>query len=112
MRSHANRTLTQGDCNNSAGCGYSFRASTNSYGPGFNTAGGGYYVAERTSNYIKVWFWSRKDASVPAAVKSGASNVDTSTFGTPAAYFPSSNTCNLDGHFGAHNIIINLTFCT
>ena len=30
--------------------------------------------------------------------------------GTPYAYFPSQS-CNISEHFGAHNLIINLTFC-
>lgn len=32
---------------------------------------------ERTSSYIKVWFWARDDESVPDDVQNGASEVDT-----------------------------------
>ncbi len=30
--------------------------------------------------------------------------------GTPFAFFPSTS-CDIDSHFGPHNIIINLTLC-
>lgn len=65
---------------------------------------------ERSSTYIKVWFWPRNSASVPAAVKNGASSADTSTFGTPFADFVNTN-CDIPSHFGSHHIIINLTLC-
>ena len=62
--------------NGNAGCGVRSTAS-NSYGPAFNSAGGGWYAMERTDSFIKVWFWSRNDASVPADVKNGATSIDT-----------------------------------
>jgi hypothetical protein len=65
---------------------------------------------ERTSTYIKVWFWPRNSATVPAQVKSGASPIDTSTWGTPFAAFVNSG-CDIASKFGPENIIINLTFC-
>lgn len=63
--------------NGNAGCGVAL-PTTNSYGPAFNSAGGGYYVMERTPSFIKVWFFSRQ-SSVPAAVSSGAQTIDTSS---------------------------------
>ena len=63
--------------NNNAGCGVAM-PTTNSYGPAFNAAGGGYYVMERTTSFIKVWFFSRQSA-VPATVSSGGNTIDTST---------------------------------
>lgn len=85
---------------------------------------------ERTPNFIKVWFWSRQDGSVPSDVKNGHTSLDTDnwvrtrrtvdaesmyqlvslTQGTPFAFFPSTD-CDLDSHFGWHNIVINLTLC-
>lgn len=81
------RTQTQQNCDVSATsnsrCGVRFSAA-NSYGPAFNQARGGWYVYQRTSAGLKVWFWSRTVAAAtgkpPAAVVNGASNVDTSTF--------------------------------
>ncbi|TFK73373.1 laminarinase [Pluteus cervinus] len=91
-----------------AGCGVQINDSR-SYGPAFNNAGGGWLAVERTTSFIKVWFWSRA-VSPPSDVANGAANVNTDGWGTPAAYFPSSS-CNISQKFGPHNIIINLTFC-
>ncbi|KDQ52661.1 glycoside hydrolase family 16 protein [Jaapia argillacea MUCL 33604] len=96
--------------NGNAGCGVK-APTTNSYGPTFNANGGGWYAMERTTTYIKVWFWPRNSASVPSDVKtSGSASVNTGNWGTPTAYFPNTD-CNLASHFGANNIIINLTLC-
>lgn len=65
---------------------------------------------ERTSTYIKVWFWPRNSRSVPEQIKSCGSVVDTRTWGTPFASFVN-DSCDIDSHFGPENIIINLTFC-
>lgn len=92
-----------------SGCGVKSSAS-NSYGPAFNSAGGGWYAVERTDSFIKVWFWSRNAGGIPSDVTSGATSVDTDNWGTPFAYFPNTS-CDIDSHFGWHNIIINLTFC-
>ncbi|QRV78202.1 glycoside hydrolase family 16 protein [Ceratobasidium sp. AG-Ba] len=104
---------TQLDCNyqvnGNAGCGVK-SPDGNSYGPSFNSAGGGWYVMERTSSFIKIWFWPRNSGNVPASVKNGASQVDTAGFGKPSALFVN-NSCDFNSHFGPENIIINLTFC-
>ncbi|KAB5591108.1 Endo-1,3(4)-beta-glucanase [Ceratobasidium theobromae] len=106
-------TTTGTDCNwqvnGNAGCGVK-APQTNSYGPSFNTNGGGWYAMERTTTYIKVWFWPRNSAAVPAQVKNGASSIDTSTWGTPFASFVNTS-CDISSKFGPENIIINLTFC-
>ncbi|KAL1755379.1 glycoside hydrolase family 16 protein [Schizophyllum commune] len=104
---------TQPDCNvnvnGNAGCGV--RMSTPlSYGPSFNANGGGWFVTERTSAAISVWFWARNDPSVPAAVRDRRNDIVSGDLGTPQAYFPNTN-CNFGSHFGALRIIINLTFC-
>ncbi|KAJ7349959.1 endo-beta-glucanase [Mycena albidolilacea] len=92
-----------------AGCGVKLSQAT-SYGPAFNANGGGWYATERTNSFISVWFWPRNDPAVPADVKAGGGSVDTDNWGTPSATFPST-TCDIEEHFAAHNIIINLTFC-
>ncbi|KZP26131.1 glycoside hydrolase family 16 protein [Athelia psychrophila] len=101
------------DCNandnGNAGCGVQ-SPDANSFGPTFNAAGGGYYAMERTSTSIKVWFWARGSAYIPAALSSGASSIDTSGWGEPTAYFPNTD-CNIANSFSALNIVINLTFC-
>lgn len=65
---------------------------------------------ERTPHFIKVWFWTRSANNVPSDVKNGETKVNTDAWGTPFAYFPSTD-CDLDSHFGFHNIVINLTLC-
>ncbi|KAJ3485120.1 hypothetical protein NLI96_g5177 [Meripilus lineatus] len=94
---------------NNAGCGVKV-PSSNSYGPAFNNAGGGWYAMERTDSFIKVWFWSRGAGNIPNDVRNGATTVNTDAWGTPFAYFPD-NSCDINDHFGWQNIIINLTLC-
>ncbi|KAH7909590.1 glycoside hydrolase family 16 protein [Hygrophoropsis aurantiaca] len=94
---------------NNSGCGVAL-ADDNSYGPDFNMEGGGWYAIERTSSYISIYFWERGSTSVPNDVKYPGFTINTSTWGTPAAYFPSTD-CDFATHFGPHNIVINLTFC-
>ncbi|KAJ7669535.1 laminarinase [Mycena polygramma] len=94
--------------NSNAGCGVKLN-DARSYGPTFNSNGGGWYAVERTNTFIKVWFWPRNGA-VPADVKSGGASVDTDNWGTPSAFFPDTS-CPLSSKFGPNNIVINLTFC-
>ncbi|RPD81602.1 2 beta-glucanase [Lentinus tigrinus ALCF2SS1-7] len=102
---------TDCDTNVNGNQGCAVKAPTaNSYGKSFNAAGGGYYAMERTTSFIKIWFWSRNDGSVPADVKTAGSSVNTDDWGEPAALFVS-DTCDIPSHFGSHNIIINLTLC-
>ncbi|KZP26125.1 glycoside hydrolase family 16 protein [Athelia psychrophila] len=106
-------TTVSTDCNanddGNAGCGVQ-SPDSNSFGPAFNAAGGGYYAMERTTTSIKVWFWARDSAYIPAAFTSGATSIDTSSWGEPTAYFPNTD-CDIDTEFGSLNIVINLTFC-
>jgi len=103
----------QNDCNvavnGNAGCGVKM-PTPNSYGPTFNSNGGGWFAVERTNSFIKVWFWPRNGASIPSDVRSGTSTVNTGNWGTPTAFFPNTQ-CDLTSHFQENNIIINLTFC-
>ncbi len=119
------RSSTGNNCDvaatGNAGCGVRV-SDTSSYGPTFNSRGGGWYVQEvtresayiffpryaleRTDAFIKVWFWSRTATNVPADVLNGAASVNTDGWGTPTAFFPN-NSCSLTSHFGPHNIVIN-----
>ncbi|KAF8761258.1 glycoside hydrolase family 16 protein [Rhizoctonia solani] len=113
LHSALHPTTTNTNCdwtvNGNAGCGVQAPVA-NSYGPAFNSVGGGWYAMERTSTYIKVWFWPRNSGAVPSQVRNGASSIDTSTWGRPFALFVNSS-CNIASKFGPENIIINLTFC-
>ncbi|KAI9455818.1 glycoside hydrolase family 16 protein [Boletus coccyginus] len=85
--------------------------SPNSFGPSFNSAGGGWYAIERTSSFIKVFFWSRHSINVPKDISSPGSTIHTDNWGIPAAYFPSSANCNFATHLSPFNIVIDLDFC-
>ncbi|KAG2366690.1 glycoside hydrolase family 16 protein [Suillus spraguei] len=107
-------TFKTTDCDTSvagnAGCAVKLTQDMNSFGPGFNRNGGGWYAMERTPHHIKVWFWERSDPSVPLDVSRGESIINTIHWGTPGAHFPSTQ-CDFQSHFGGNSIIINLTFC-
>ncbi|KAI0087574.1 putative laminarinase [Irpex rosettiformis] len=106
-------TATVNNCDvntdGNSGCGVQ-APTTNSYGPSFNSNGGGFYAMERTNSFIKVWFWPRNAGNVPSDLKSGAASVNTANWGTPTANFPNTS-CDIASHFDANNIIINLTLC-
>jgi len=91
------------------GCGVTVDDSR-SFGPTFNSQGGGWFALERTDSFINVWFWSNTDDTVPSDVQNGSESVDTGNWGTPRAFFPNTD-CDIASHFGPHNIIIDLTFC-
>ncbi|KJA25440.1 glycoside hydrolase family 16 protein [Hypholoma sublateritium FD-334 SS-4] len=106
-------TPAQNNCdanvNSNSGCGVKV-SDARSYGPTFNSDGGGWYAVERTSDFIKVWFWSRQATGIPTDAMNGATSVDTDNWGTPQAYFPSTS-CPISSMFAPQNIVINLTFC-
>ncbi|CAL1706208.1 unnamed protein product [Somion occarium] len=99
------------DVNTSGNTGCGVQAPTaDSYGPAFNAIGGGWYAMERTTTFIKVWFWGRNSGNVPSDVRNGGGSVNTDAWGTPTAFFPNSQ-CDINSHFGPNEIVINLTFC-
>ncbi|GLB37115.1 putative glycoside hydrolase family 16 protein [Lyophyllum shimeji] len=98
--------------NYNQGCGTSF-SSPNSYGTGFNDAGGGWYVLERSSTQgISVWFWSRTDDSVPTSVSHGLGTIyPDPSWGPPEAHF-SVDSCAHETFFNdTHQMIFDITFC-
>ena len=69
------------------------------------------YAMERTSTFIKIWFWQRDVSNVPSDIQDSSSDsIDTAAWGTPTAYFPNTQ-CDIEDKFAPANIIINLTFC-
>jgi hypothetical protein len=110
--SQTGTTLTtncDAEVDNNAGCGVQDN-DPRSFGPTFNANGGGWYAVERTTSFIKVWFWSRVATGIPSDVSGGATSVDTDNWGTPTAFFPDTS-CPISSIFGPHNIIFDLTFC-
>jgi len=100
-------TVQQGGDN---GCSVSSPYAS-SFGPVFNDNGGGWYVAERTSSALSVWFWARNDSTVPEDVSSGADTLNTTGWTTPLAFFPASSTCDFETNFKELNIIIDTSLC-
>ncbi|KAH7101775.1 concanavalin A-like lectin/glucanase domain-containing protein [Auriculariales sp. MPI-PUGE-AT-0066] len=77
---------------------------------GFNSNQGGMWVTEFALEAISIWFFSR--ANIPDALKTDAASqtVDTATFGTPTAKYPSTS-CDIANLFKKQKIIINTTLC-
>ncbi|KAB8293082.1 hypothetical protein EYC80_007441 [Monilinia laxa] len=102
-------TLQSANCNNFAnpvgvGCGIS-DPSTNSYGTGFNSNGGGIYALEWTSSHIRIYFFPA--GSAPADIN--GPNPDPSKWGTPVSNFEGS--CDIDSHFKENKLVFDTTFC-
>ncbi|KAH9203179.1 hypothetical protein DL95DRAFT_165993 [Leptodontidium sp. 2 PMI_412] len=99
-------TLQSDDCNQNHGFGCSITTSSStSYGDSFNTASGGVYATQWTSDYIRIWFFPR--SSIPSNIISG--NPDPSTWGLPDANFQGN--CDIDELFMEHQIVFDTTFC-
>ncbi|KAI0920654.1 hypothetical protein AcW1_002332 [Taiwanofungus camphoratus] len=100
-------SLSNANCSVSAGCTYE-ETQSNSYGTGFNSAGGGVWATLFDTTGIYIWFWSR--ANVPSSISSANSSVDPSSFGTPSAAFPSSS-CNISEFFTPQQLVLDITLC-
>ena len=87
-----------------SGCAI-MNGNTQSFGSGFNDAGGGVYATEWTGDAISVWFFP--SSSIPSDISSG--NPDPTGWGTPAAKFAGS--CDIDSHFNDLQIVFDITFC-
>ncbi|KAF8597916.1 hypothetical protein BDV93DRAFT_499233 [Ceratobasidium sp. AG-I] len=110
MSGKVNSDLCDAKVNNNQGCGVEFRKPA-SFGANFNSARGGWYAMSRSKEEgVNVWFWGRDDPSVPEQVRFGHKHVRTETWGIPEAMFTAEN-CDMDEHFGLHEIVFDLTFC-
>ncbi|KAF8906247.1 glycoside hydrolase family 16 protein [Gymnopilus junonius] len=87
------------------GCAF-LDSDASTYGHGFNILSGGVYAHLWESTGIKVWRFSRD--SIPADVT--AKNPNPSSWGTPAANWPSTS-CDIASHFFDHNLVIDTTLC-
>ncbi|RHZ47898.1 hypothetical protein CDV55_101024 [Aspergillus turcosus] len=94
-----------------AGCGIA-ASSSQTYGSGFNDAGGGVYATEWTSAGISIWFFPR--GSIPSDISAGTPNP--AGWGTPVAKF-AAGSCDFDAHFSEMQIadimekVFDTTFC-
>jgi hypothetical protein len=105
----ASTKLASADCGaagSSSGCGQAVD-DTQTYGNGFNAAGGGVYATEWTSDHIAVWFFPR--SRIPQDIQS--QNPNPATWGQPTARFVGGSSCKIDSFFNDHQIIFDTTFC-
>lgn len=122
---------SQTNCTDQPGCSIGF-SQANSFGPDFNSIGGGYFAMVRDTAIggqgISIYFWpaSTSSQSIPTAlldsplpylttstnVTSLAYSTQNSRWLTPAAHFPNSNSsCEMAKYYDAHNIIFDTTLC-
>ncbi|KAI0932227.1 hypothetical protein AcW1_000592 [Taiwanofungus camphoratus] len=94
-----------GDDNSNAGCGV-VEWSRASYGPTFDSQGGGVFAMRWDETGIAVWSFYR--AAVPQDVVNGQPTP--STWGAPVAALDPSG-CNPLTNFVNHSIIFDITFC-
>lgn len=104
-------TLKYSDCDtysssqpSNTGCSISSN-NGNSYGTGFNSAGGGVYATEWTSEAISIWYFPR--SAIPSDITNGAP--DPSNWGLPQGQF--TGACDIDEHIVNQQIVFDITFC-
>lgn len=104
-------TLETDDCyvdaaDQASNTGCSIRSGDDSsFGSGFNSAGGGVFATEWTSEAISIWFFSR--GSIPSDITSG--NPDPSGWGLPQGQFTGG--CDIDDKVKNQQLVFDLTFC-
>lgn len=99
-------SLAGKSCLANQGCSLSAGGSS-SYGDGLNSAGGGIYATEWTSDHINIWFWAKGQA--PSDV-TGA-NPNPAAWGTPTAAFQGGSGCAIDKYFNNMQLVFDTTFC-
>lgn len=99
-------TVSSTECGESSGTiGCVVKGKNGTSGTPFNEQGGGVYALERTSEFIKIWYFPRN--SIPKSIANGTP--DTAHFGTPMAHLQGS--CDFGEHFSAQKLIFNTDFC-
>ncbi|KAI0772345.1 concanavalin A-like lectin/glucanase domain-containing protein [Trametes elegans] len=100
-------TTSATNCSTDAGCTVAEKQD-NSFGAGFASAGGGVWAAQIDTSGIFIWFWSRNN--VPTSVSQASDSIDTSSWGTPSAAYPSSS-CDINQFFAPQQLVIDITLC-
>jgi len=88
-----------------SGCAF-LDTDPRSYGRGFNLIEGGVFAHLWDDNGVKMWRFFRD--SIPADIT--AKKPNPSTWGTPAAIFPS-NSCDMKSHFFDHSLVLDISIC-
>jgi len=108
-------SIVSSNCTSAEGAGAGCMVHSdrpNSYGPGLNAIGGGFFAMERTASYINVWFWGRNETDIPDDIQNldNRTTINAGAWGQPYANFVN-NDCDIEKSFQDQNIIINLTLC-
>lgn len=88
-----------------SGCAF-IDKNPQTYGKEFNLIAGGVFAHLWDNSGIKIWRFLRP--SIPQDITD--KTPDPSTWGTPAAFFPSTN-CDIASHFSDHQLVIDTTIC-
>lgn len=118
--SHASGTNQLGtpsqnpDCNQqngTAGCTVLDTTNKPTYGPNFNSVGGGVWATQFDESGIFIWFFDR--ASVPDSLKKDntAKSIDISSWGAPVASYPSTQCSPMSNFFGDQTLVLDITLC-
>lgn len=92
-----------------AGCGFQDNTPS-AYGAGFNAAGGAVFALLIDADAgVSIYKFAR--SKVPSDIASGSPNPASSSWGTPQAYWPSTNSCKTKEVIGAQNIVFDITLC-
>jgi hypothetical protein len=87
-----------------AGCGIQ-AGGADTYGDGFNSAGGGVYAIDWTDQAIGIYYFAR--GAIPADITAGTPN----PAGWPMPLAQFQGACNIGSIFQNHSIIFDMTFC-
>jgi hypothetical protein len=100
-----NVTNCDANVNSNSGCD-TIEWSRASYGPYFDSQGGGILAMKWDENDISVWSFYR--AAIPTDVAAGTPNP--SLWGPPSAKLMNTM-CNITNFFSNHSIVFDITFC-
>ncbi|KAJ7085963.1 concanavalin A-like lectin/glucanase domain-containing protein [Mycena crocata] len=107
------------DCNDTTASGCTVaETKENSFGPGFNNAGGGAFGLQFDVAGVFMWFWSRPNIpasitalSTPGQPPAGTTmEMDLKDWGLPSAAYPATG-CNVTEFFPAQELIVDITLC-
>lgn len=98
--------MSSSECGDASGpIGCVIKGGNGTAGTPFNEKGGGVYAMERTSEFIKIWYFPRE--SIPKSITNG--KPDTSSFGTPMANLQ--GPCDFEERFRPQKLVFNIDFC-
>lgn len=68
------------------------------------------YATELSESGVSIWFFSRDDVPSDLLASNTSAVPDSSNWGTPSAYYPSSG-CEVNDYFSAQHLTIDITLC-